>query len=420
MVIGVAQNKPEKAPKDQAEADLINSVMKDPDASNRLKSLEKWTKDYPETAYAPERQQFFLVTYQQLNRTKDAFATAQDVLKTNPNDELALRTIISAMYVFNPPTAPELDTAEKASTYLLGNLDAIYAADKKPATQTAADWEKLKPQMQVYAQKTLGVIAFTRKDNAKAEAELTKTLKLDPTQGQASYLLANALLAQRTTDPAKQPPSIFEFARAAAWDGPNSLPADFRKQVQTSVAKTYKQYHGSDEGYDQMLALAKTNALPPDGFTIKDAASIEREKIEKLNADRAANPMMTLWTDLKTGLTGPNADAFFTEHVKDFGLPKFKGQLVSMSPAIRPKQLVLAVEKPGVADCTLKLDEGQVLPGKMEPGAEIEFEGVGAAYTKEPYMLTLTVDKAKISGWKPVAAPPVHKKAGGSAKKKAQ
>ncbi len=105
MVIGVAQNKPEKAPKDQAEADLINSVMKDPDASNRLKSLEKWTKDYPETAYAPERQQFFLVTYQQLNRTKDAFATAQDVLKTNPNDELALRTIISAMYVFNPPTA---------------------------------------------------------------------------------------------------------------------------------------------------------------------------------------------------------------------------------------------------------------------------------------------------------------------------
>ena len=109
---------------------------------------------------------------------------------------------------------------------------------------------------------------------------------------------------------------------------------------------------------------------------------------------------------------GANPDAFFTEHVKDFGLPKFKGTLVSMKPAIRPKQLLIAVEKPSVADCTLNLDEGQVLAGKMEPGAEIEFEGTGTAYTKEPYMLTLTVDKTKISGWKPVAAPPVPKKAG--------
>src|SRR5258706_15969105 len=321
MVIGVAQNKPEKAPKDQAEADLINSVMKDPDASNRLKSLEKWTKDYPETAYAPERQQFFLVTYQQLNRTKDAFATAQDVLKTNPNDELALRTIISAMYVFNPPTAPELDTAEKASTYLLGNLDAIYAADKKPATQTAADWEKLKPQMQVYAQKTLGVIAFTRKDNAKAEAELTKTLKLDPTQGQASYLLANALLAQRTQDPAKQPPSIFEFARAGVYDGPNSLPADFRKTVMASVAKTYKQYHGSDEGFDQLVALAKTNALPPAGFNIESANDIATAAAKKKAEDDAKNPMMALWQTIKTELTGPNGPAYFESSVKGSALP---------------------------------------------------------------------------------------------------
>lgn len=415
MVLGLAQDKPQKMAKDPAEAELINSIAKDPDAANRLKSLEKWSKDYAETAYAPERQQFYLVTYQQLNRTKDAFAVAQEILKANPNDELALRTIISAMYVLNPPNAAELDAAEKASTYLLANLDAIYAADKKPATQSAADWEKLKPQMQVYAQKTLGVIAFTRKDNAKAEAEFIKTLKLDPTQGQASYFLANALLAQRTTDPAKQPPSIFEFARAAVWDGPNSLPADFRKTVMTSVAKTYKQYHGSDEGFDQLVALAKTNALPPEGFTILSNSDIAAAKAKAQQAADAADPMRALWRTIKTELTGDNGPSYFESSVKDAALPggvnnvrKFKGRLVSMSPALRPKELTLAVEKPDVADVTLKLDSP--LAGKMEPGGEIEFEGVAKSFTKEPYMLTFEVEKAKLSGWTGKNTPAAPKK----------
>lgn len=424
---GVAQDppkppdKPQKMAKDQAEADLITSIAKDPDANNRLKSLDKWAKDYPETAYAAERQKFYLVTYQQLNRTKDAFNTASEILKSDPNDELALRTIISAMYIFNPPDAGQLDAGEKASNYLLSNLDTIYAPDKKPGDQNADAWEKLKSQMKAYAQKALGVIAFTRKDNPKAEAELTKTLQMDPTQAQASLLLANALLAQRTAHPEKQPASIFEFVRAAYWDGANSLPADYRKQLQASVAKTYKQYHGSDEGFDQLVALAKTNALAPEGFTIKDIASIKADEVAAENAKRAANPMMAIWTDLKTNLTGDGGQAYFDEQVKDRALPKFKGTLVSMSPVVRPTKLVLAVEKPGVPDATLKLEEGQSLPGKMDPGAEIEFEGVGTAYTKEPYMLTLNVDKSKITGWAGKNAPAPAKKTGASsAKKKAQ
>jgi len=424
MVLGVAQDKTQKMPKDKGEEDLINSIAKDPDAANRLKSLDKWKADYPETAYAPERQQFFLMTYQQLNKSKEAFAMSQEILKTNPNDELALRTIISSVYAFNPPSPAELEAGEKASTYLLQNLDTIYATDKKPATQTPADWEKLKPQMKIFAQKTLGVIAFTRKDNQKAEAELTKTLELDPTQGQASYLLANALLAQRTQDPAKQPPSIFEFARAGVYDGPNSLPADFRKQVMASVAKTYKQYHGSDQGFDELVALAKTNALPPAGFTIVSSADIAAANAKKQQELDAANPMMALWRTIKTELTGENGPAYFESSVKDAALPggvngvtKFKGTLVSMSPAVRPKELVIAVEKPGVGDATLKMDAP--LAGKMEPGAEIQFEGVAKAYTKEPYMLTFEVEKTKLTGWKPVAAPATPKKAGG-AKKKAE
>jgi len=396
----VAQDKPEKKPKDQAEYDLITSIDKQPTPAERLARLEKWSKDYPASDFADVRLKAYLITYQQMNRTKDAFSTATEMLKGDPNDVLALTTILSYIYAFNPPSAQDLDTAEKACTHMIGNLDAIYAPNKKPADKSPDQWEKLKPDMKVFAQRTIGYIYLARKDNERAEAELTKALQLDPNQGQVSAWLAGVVLAQNKTKPEKQQFALFHYARAASYEGPGSLPAANRQQIQTFLTRAYKQYHGSDDGLDKLLATAKTNALPPADFSIKDIATIKREEIEKENAARAANPMMALWTDLKTGLTGENGQAYFDEHVKDAALPKFKGTIVSMTPAIRPKELILAIEKAGVADCTLKLDEGQSLPGKMEKGSEIEFEGgVGTAFTKEPFMVVLTIDKAKIAGW---------------------
>jgi hypothetical protein len=392
--------------KDQAEADLINSIPNDTDAAHRLTSLDKWSKDYPDTAFGAQRQMFYLVTYQQLNRTKDAFNTAAGMLKTDANNELALRTIIGSVYTLNPPSPADLET------------DALYDPAKKPANQTDAQWTQLKPTMKGFAQRTVGWIYLTRKDNEKAEAELTKTLQVDPTQAAASLWLAQALFAQRTAHPEKQAEYIFETLRAAEYDGPNSLPAAARQQMLTSVAKTYAQYHGSNEGYNDLLASAKTNALPPAGFTIKDVASIEREKAEAQEKADAANPSMALWRTIKTGLTGDNPEAFFDMNVKGTEIPggaggvmKFKAKLVSMTPAMRPKELVLAFEKSDVPDVTLKLEEA--LPGKMDAGSELEFEGEPIAYTKDPYMLTLKVDepKTKIAGWTGKNPAPVRKAA---------
>jgi hypothetical protein len=56
---------------------------------------------------------------------------------------------------------------------------------------------------------------------------------------------------------------------------------------------------------------------------------------------------------------------------------------------------------------TLKLDSA--LPGKMDPGAEIGFSGVADSFTKDPFMVTFTVEKSKIEGWTG-KNPPAHKK----------
>ena len=50
------------------------------------------------------------------------------------------------------------------------------------------------------------------------------------------------------------------------------------------------------------------------------------------------------------------------------------------------------------------------LTGKPVLGTEIEFEGTGKTLTKEPFMVTFDVEKAKITGLKEekVAAPVHH------------
>jgi hypothetical protein len=408
-----ADAKPKKVAKDQAEADLINSIGKDTDPAHKLKLLDQWTHDYPETAYAAERTLEYLYTYIALKDCKNQSRVASTILKTEPNNELSLRTIIGCIYQIKSPDGSELDTGEKASNYLVANADAIYADSNNGTKMPAASWQSLKPNMVMFAKRTIPFIDIQRKDDAKAEADLTKLLQGDATDAQASYMLAGVLFGQRAAKPEKQPPAIFEYARTGVYAGPNSVDAKARPAILATAAKYYNAYHGSNEGWDKVLELAKTNALPPDAWTIESTTEIAIRKQKEDEERDKADPVGTIWRAIHDGLTG-DMDTSFWESVKDSALPgqdrKFKGKLVSQKPASAPKTLLINVKDPtGAADVTLTLE--MPLRGKMDPGAELEFDGVAAAYTKSPYMLTLKIDdnKTQIVGWKPVAAPPAKK-----------
>ena len=417
-----ADAKPQKVAKDQAEVDLIGSIGKDTDPAHKLKLLDQWTHDYPESAFAAERTTEYLYTYIALKDCKNQSKIASTILKTDPNDELSLRTIIGCIYQIKSPDASDLDTAEKASNYLTANADTIYADAKKAANFTAPQWQALKPQMIAFARRTVPYIDIQRKDDAKAEADLVKLLQTDPTDGQASLMLAQVMFGQRTTKPEKQPPAIFEFARAGTYEGPGALPAANRQQSLASATKMYGIYHGSSAGWADVVALATTNALPPAGFTIESTADLEKKRLEAEAAADAADPVFATWKTIKAGLTGDGDAAYFDANVKGAELPpsgqKFKGKIVSMKPLSSPKTLVMAYKDPA-GDITLVLETP--LRGKMDIGSELEFEGEASAYTKAPFMLTLKIgedeNKDKIIGWKPVAAPATLKKSGTTPKK---
>jgi hypothetical protein len=175
------------------------------------------------------------------------------------------------------------------------------------------------------------------------------------------------------------------------------------------VIKGYNAFHGADaEGLKQLRALAVAQPMPPAGFTIQDKNQIAAANAAKLAAD---DPQLALWKGIKDQLTATDGEQYFTEKLKGTAPPKFKGKLVSTTPAIRPKELVLAIDDADTPEVTLKLETA--LPGKADKGTEIQFQGVPSAFTKDPFMLTFDVDsKDKIEGWPKQAAPPAKKRVG--------
>ncbi|HVO97105.1 MAG TPA: hypothetical protein VMT15_03520 [Bryobacteraceae bacterium] len=391
-----AQDKKKPDWKDPAEYDLYKPITQTEDPKIWLESLDKWSKQYPQSELATVRRQLYLETYRQLGRNRESFNAAVDVLRDNPNNLFALSTIVGAIYQLDPPAPADLDVAERATTTILANLDGIYSTENRPAEMTDADAAKAKPEMRIFAQRTAGWIDWQRKDFARAEVELRKAIELDPKQGQVSYWLADAMLEQNKTRPEKQPAALYCFAHAASYDGPGSLPPSDRKNLTAYLNTAYVKYHGSDEGLAQLLADAKAKPLPPPGFQIKSAAQIAKERIEAEQMFDKTHPERALWKDLRAALTDADGETYFETKMKDALVPRLKGRLVSANPAVKPKELTLAIENPA-GDVILKLDGS--LPGRMEPGGELEFEGIARSFTKDPFMVTFDTDKAKLTGW---------------------
>jgi tetratricopeptide (TPR) repeat protein len=395
---------PQKNWKDRAEYDLFDAITKDSNPKTKLEKLQQWVKQYPQTDYMTERRALLLATYFQLGMAKEAVEVAKQVLADDPNNFSALFITVSFTQALagQNPTPDVLDQGEKAAKALLGILD------KTPPNFTEEQWRTQKPQIEALAHATLGWVALQKKNWQAAEAEFQKTLLLNPNDGQVDYSMGTAIASEK--DPAKMPTALFYFARAATYEGPGALsPAD-RQKVMGYVQRAYKGFHGSEEGFNNLIAAAKSSAMPPlEGIHIKTATEIAEEQQKKAAEDAAKNPELTLWKNIKAELTGPDGANYFNSSMKEAQVPTLKGKVVKLEPENRPKTLIMALEDGSTPDATLKFE--MALPGKVESGTELSFEGVPQSYTASPFMVVFDVEPDKLHGWTGKNAPPVHRAA---------
>jgi hypothetical protein len=420
---GQAAAQPEKKPKDTGEYDIANAVIVDldpakPNNQKALTDLNTWTQKYPESDYKDDRLFYFMQAYsglqpQQPDKVLEygAQLMAKDLKTVLPDPTQVLRVLYLATantQLVKDPTPAQLAIGQKAAKDLQAFVPTYFTPERKGASVTDAQWAQVRTQVEQAASSTLvyiamypGAQAMAKKDYPGAETAFRQALKDYADNGWIAYNLGAAILQERV--PEKMPEGLYEIARGAAMDPAKGGIADAktRDTVQAYLTKVYISFHGSDEGLDQLKQLALASPTPPPDFKIKTASEIADEKQKQFETQY---PELAMWEKIKGMLTTPDGEQTFTGQLKDTELPKLKGQVMSGVPECKSKSILVAVPEPDqkstlTAEITLKLDAA--LTGKPTEGTEITFTGaVPSAFTKDPFMLTLDIEKAKIDGLK--------------------
>src|SRR5579862_8438152 len=247
--------------KDPAEYNAYVGAVQQADALAKISGLEAFLTQYPNSVMKEDALELLMGAYQQTNNQAKMLDAAQRLLTVNPNN---LRALALLTYVKRAAASagqnPQQNLAD-AAKYGTQGLEALKTAPK-PDGMSDADFTKMKSQMSAIFNGAVGIAALQNKDYAKAEEGLRGAVEGDPNDIQNVYPLG---LAYLTATPPDQVNGLFFIARAAnlAAGSPGQA------QIQAYGKSQYTKYHGSDQGWTDVIATAKANPLPPQGFTIE-------------------------------------------------------------------------------------------------------------------------------------------------------
>lgn len=394
---------PQKQLKDAGEGEIVQAIQKETDAKKRLQLIDQWKEKYPTSDFKAERAAAKLATAQQAQDEAKTREAAREVIEVDEGKSPASMQAYAVLIQFGMKDQNAADIEQNAQK-MLSALDTAMADDKKPANMSPTDWATQKRQFRDFALKSPGDASASRKDFVKAEEEYTKALQASPNNAMLSQLLATSIIQQRK--PEKQAIAMWHYARSAELTGEGALADADRQKTKAFVEKNYVAFHGSRDGLDDLFTKAKESAFPPEGFTIESKAALDAKNRDEL---MKTNPMLGKWYNLKDLLSAADGEAQFAQ-IKgtDAGGP-YKGKLISATPETRPKELVVSVSDGLTPEVTLKFETA--LPGKAEPGIELEFNGEAEAFTKDPFNLTFTMSTDDLKGWPAKAAPAPKKSA---------
>jgi hypothetical protein len=406
------------------EFELYDEAIKDLNSAAFAKAvgaIEVWEHKFPDSDYANDRAAFSVQAFAGANQPAKAldaavplFAKDLNTLFTGPEAQaLTIRLLYNTTWAVShtPNPGPEaLATGEKAAL-------ALSEYDKSLPGVSEAKWAEARADMKAKAAAALlyiamlpGMQAMAKQppDCAAAAQAYTAALNVYPDRAALSYELGRVFSCRAKANPDQFPLAIYQFQRAAAIDATLGDPSNDSAKIRAYADKAYVQFHGSDDGLDQLKSLVKQSPLPPPDFKIQSAAEVADAIRTQFERD---NPQLALWMNIRARLLEEDGSQYFENEMKGAALPRLKGILVEARPSCRPRELLVAVPLPDAAapsraEITLKLDKP--LAGKPELNGWFEWEGLPQAFNRAPFMLTMSAETGGVLGLhvKPCTAPP--------------
>jgi len=353
-----------KVIQDPTEYNAYVAAINQKDPAQKAQLMESYLQTYPNSVMKEDGLEVLLKTYQQLNNAAQIKTVAQRLLQVDTNNLTAL----ALLSYLDRAQAQAGGTDAAAALQAAGELGArglqLLQTATKPEGYSDDQWNAMKSSFRVIFLGSVGHAALQAKDYATAQQNLKEVVALQPTDVNSIYLLALAYLSPK-------PPvvdGLFWIAKAAG-SAPQLLPY---------AKNQYARYHGSEDGFDALLASAKTAATIPAGFTVTPAPSPADQAAEMLKKGPPEKLSFAEWQFILTNGSKQASDQVWT------AIKGKQVQLVAVVVEAASDSLKLAGSVDDIdakkSDITLKLKEGLAAARIPKAGAELTIQGVPSEF----------------------------------------
>lgn len=380
--------------KDPAEYNAYMGAIGQKDVNAKISGLEAFLVQYPNSVVKVDALESLLASYQQSGNVAKLTDTANRILAVAPDNVRAL-VILAYMDKANQKWSDGM-------THATHGLDAL-GKETKPDGMSDADFDKQKAQMGGLFNGVAGMSALNLKNYPDAQKYLRAAVQADPNNLENIYPLA---LAYLTATPPDDNNGLFFIARAA-----DLAPAAGQAQILAYGKSVYDKYHGTDDGWNDVLTTAKTATEPPAGFNITQYVppTPAQQAADLIKTKEPKDMSFAEWELVLSAGTPEDAGKVW-DAIKGKPL-QMEGTVISATAT----ELQIAGSSDDIdakrADIVLTMTGP--IPAKLMPkeAATLDFGGTPLSYTPSPFVMTMekgTLLKAAAPA--PVHHAPVHHK----------
>ena len=369
--------------KDPAEYNAYVNASRQTNPAKKAQALEAFLQTYPNTVMKEDALELLMVAYQQANDAQKALDAATRVLQANPNNVRAL-----ALLAYNyRATATTQMTQNLAQTQQYGQqgLQALQNM-KKPEGMSDADFTKLHNETGAIFDGAVGFAASAGEGlRERPQKDMQEAVSWESQPNIADiYPLATADLEAKPMNPAG-----FWFIVKAAMLAQGAG----QQQILDYGKKKYIRYHGSDQGWDDMVSQAKasTSVMPPAGFTVAAAPPPPSPAEQAADLVKSKSPTQMSFAEWELVLSSGNQQAADTvwNAIKDKAV-KLGANVISATAT--SVQLAGSDDDIEAKKADITLTMAKPIPITLMPtvGTLMTFQGTVSSYTPNPFMMTMT------------------------------
>jgi tetratricopeptide (TPR) repeat protein len=379
----------QKAIKDPAEYDAYVSALNMQDPVQKGAAMEAFFAKYPASVVKIDALEQAMAAYQQSGNQAKVEQMANVILQNDPDHVRAL-AVVTYIQRFKA-TQGDYEALKKVRANGEKGLDAVKKWPK-PEGISDADFEKLRNQMTEIFSGAVAFGALQVKDYARASKYYLQSVRIDPTNLQDVYQLGIAYLEMNPINIA----GFWYIAKAISLTQAQNNGAAAQSIGQYGKAK-YKKYHGSEQGWDEMLASVAKQVSPPVGFTVKAAPTECEIAVQAVEQNDPSTLSFSDWEFIlahrdcsaEAGKAAQTVWQAIQDKQKQ-GAAKLQIPVKVISATREHISAAITDENRENNKVDLEIIMEKPIPEAPAPGSEIKIIGVLVGYTPKPFTFKMT------------------------------